>query len=67
MRRWFLAAIVVSVAGVIFPVSTPASAHHAEMCQTQAAKKFSKNKTKRVRYVQNCMAAHPHDRENAKR
>jgi len=64
MKKVILAAVAVAVAALLSP---PVSAHHAEMCQTQAAKKFSTSKSKRVRYVQNCMSAHPHDRENAKR
>jgi hypothetical protein len=64
MKKIILAAIAVAVAALLSP---PVAAHHAEICQTQASKKFSKSKSKRVRYDQKCMAAHPHDRENAKR
>ncbi len=63
MKKLILSVLAVAIAALLSP---PASAHHAEMCQVQAAKKFI-SKSKRVRYVQNCMAAHSHDRENAKR
>jgi hypothetical protein len=63
MRKILLPLVSFAVALAASP--TPAGAHHASICKAQAAKISSKSK--RVRVVSNCMAAHPHDREHAKR
>ena len=62
MRR-----VLVPFVAAIIAVSSSitARAHHAEQCKALGAKYHSKSK--KVRVVHHCMAAHPHDRENAKR
>ena len=62
MRKILLAAISLVVAA---SYSAPSAAHHASVCKAEGAKISSKGK--RVRVVSNCMAAHPHDRQHAKR
>ena len=63
MRKVLLTLVIVGVVAASY--SIPAAAHHASICKAQGAKISSKSK--RIPVVSNCMAAHPHDREHAKR